>query len=740
MLGLAQAAARATARPGRRVAVTLPLLAMCLAGCRSSSRVGPYPAASVVLISIDTLRADHLPLYGYKTGSTPNLDALGREGIVFEDVYAQCPLTLPAHASLFTGLLPPHHGVRDNLGFSLKDPHRTLASRFKAARFRTGAAISAFVLRSQTGIARGFDFYDDALVTDAAREDGSSVQRDGAVAVDVLSRWIEAQGRERFFAFLHLYEPHAPYTPPERYRSLAPYDGEIAYADELVGRLLARLPALGLASRAIVAVTSDHGEGLMDHGEQEHGVFLYRDTVHVPWIVRLPDGARGGTRVSGTVAQIDIPATLLDLAGVPADGMDGVSVRAAIAAGSATARPVYSETLFPRYHFGWSELFAVTEGRYRYIRAPRRELYDVTLDRDEKSNVVDAHASAASRMDAWLARQTVGKEIAVPEAAAPEAVERLQALGYVGVGAGRTREIVRALAAAPEGSLPDPKDKIAAYEDLKRAISLRQAGKDSEAVVGFRRFLDVNPSLPDAWQMLGETLVRMGRTREGIGAFEKALAMDPSRKTTRLELARAHAREGRIDVAARQAALGFPDEPGRADEWLAQLMLERGDLPRAARLAARSVAVDGTRPASHFVLGVVAARRGRCPEALESFRRAEEALAPTRGVIPNLHAGIGDCLALLGRTAEAEREFLAEIRAVPSSEEGRVGLAMLYRSQGRDAEARGVLGGLIAALPRADAEAYWTVVHGFSALGDAAAAHDWAARARERFPSDPRFH
>ena len=231
----------------------------------------------------------------------------------------------------------------------------------------------------------------------------------------------------------------------------------------------------------------------------------------------------------------------------------------------------------------------------------------------------------------------------------------------------------------------------------------------------------------------------MGRTREGIGAFEKALAMDPSRKTTRLELARAQAREGRFDVAARQAALGFPDEPGRADEWLAQLMLERGDLSRAARLAARSVAADGTRAASHFVLGVAAARRGRCPEALESFRRAEAALAPTQGVIANLHAGIGDCLALLGRAPEAEREFLAEIRAVPSTEEGRVGLAMLYRSQGRDAEARGVLGGLIAALPHPDAEAYWTVIDAFSTLGDAAAAHDWAARARERFPSDARF-
>ena len=215
--------------------------------CRSPAALPAYPDAPVVLISIDTLRADHLPLYGYKDGSTPNLDRLSQEGIVFDRAYSHCPLTLPAHASMLTGLLPPRHGVRDNLGFRLAPEHRTLATRFKAAGLPTGGAISAYVLRGATGIGQGFDFYDDGIEVQAGTESAGNLQRDGSVAVDALSHWIDRQGRPRFFAFLHLYEPHTPYSPPERHRNHALlYDGDISYADELVGRFLDGLKARGL--------------------------------------------------------------------------------------------------------------------------------------------------------------------------------------------------------------------------------------------------------------------------------------------------------------------------------------------------------------------------------------------------------------------------------------------------------------------------------------------------------------
>lgn len=713
-----------------RLLVLLPILA--LAACRRSAPVGTYPSAPVVLISIDTLRADRLPIYGYKAGRTPTIDALAREGIVFERVYSPCPLTLPAHASMLTGLLPPRHEVRDNIGFTLKPAHETLATRFRATGRSTGGAVSAFVLRSQTGIAQGFDSFEDAIEIEGAMEALGSLQRDGAVAVEALAHWIEEQGEGAFFAFLHLYEPHSPYTPPERYSHLpSPYDGEVAYADELVGRFLDRLKARGIYDRAIIAVASDHGEGLKQHGEEEHGIFLYRESVQVPLILRLPGGARGGARVAGTAGLVDLPATLLDLAGLNADGLDGVSLRPALAGGATPSRPVYSETLYPRYHFGWSELYAVTEARLRYIHAPRAELYDTGRDPGETRNILEERSQAAAAMSAWLARTVKVGEVDAPEEVAPEIREKLAALGYIGAGGS---------APVTKGELPDPKDKIGVYQELKHALALRDASRDGEAVEAFRKVLAENPTFLDAWEALGFVLVRMGRTREGIAAIEKALAADPGRLTAHLALARVFALEGQLDRALTHAEIASQKNPGQGYEILAQILMDRGDTKRAAGFARRSVAADDRRIMSHFILGVVAQRAGHYEEALACFRKAEAAKAlQKRTRVRNLHANMGDCLARLGQEAEAEREFLKEIESIPASEAGRVGLAMLYRAQGRDAEARTVLGGLVAAQPRPNPEAYATVVRTFLILGDRAAAAEWAGRARAQFPADPRF-
>lgn len=335
---------------------------------------GRFRAAPVIVISIDTLRADHLGVYGYKSGSTPILDRLARGGIVFDDVYSHSPLTLPSHTSLLTGRLPLHHGVRDNIGYAIASGERTLASRFKSSGYTTGAAVSAYVLRRQTGINRGFDFFDDALEVAGTGESLSDTQRDGRATVDALAAWTDAHANQAVFAFLHLYEPHAPYTPPAAYAGAQPYDGEISYADELVGRFLTRLETAGILKRAIVAVVSDHGEGLGDHGEAEHGVFLYREALHVPWILRLPGGEYGGTRVRGTAGLVDVAPTLLELTGLAVDGVDGESVLAGLACGRVADRTVYSETVYPRIHFGWSDLASAIDGRYHFIRAPNPEL------------------------------------------------------------------------------------------------------------------------------------------------------------------------------------------------------------------------------------------------------------------------------------------------------------------------------------------------------------------------------
>ena len=244
----------------------------------------------------------------------------------------------------------------------------------------------------------------------------------------------------------------------------------------------------------------------------------------------------------------------------------------------------------------------------------------------------------------------------------------------------------------------------------------------------------------DAWEMLGFTLIRMGRTKEGIEAVEKMLHIDPTNVTAHLALAKVYALEGKLDLAETHAEIGSGKNPGQGNEMLAQVMMDRGDLVRASELARKSLAADGRRIMSHFILGVVAQRAGRYEEAVGHFRQAVEAKKlQKRTVVRHLHANLADCLARLGREQDAEEEFRAEIEAIPASEAGRVGLAMLYRSQGRDAEARGVLGGLIAALPQPTADTYWTVVQTLSILGDAAASREWAERAQGRFPGDRRF-
>jgi arylsulfatase A-like enzyme/Tfp pilus assembly protein PilF len=711
----------------------LALAALALLGCRGGPP-GPYPEASVVLVSIDTLRADRLPLYGYAKGATPQLDALAREGVVFDAVYSHCPMTLPAHASLFTGLLPPRHGVRDNQGFTLAADKRTLATRFRAQGLETGAAVSAFVMRKATGLAQGFDAYDDALPVDASIEALGAQQRDGAQAVDALLGWLEPRAAKRFFAFLHLYEPHTPYTPPPRHQRFPdPYDGEIAYADELVGRLVARLRALGALDRTILAVTADHGEGLGDHGEQEHGFFVYRESLHVPLILRLPGGARGGTRVAGPVPHVDLAATLLELASLPSDGMDGRSWRAALGGAALESRPVYSETFFPRHHFGWSELVALTDGRHRYIRAPTPELYDLQKDPGERNNLAAERSDAVRSMEERLVAAAGRVEAATPAPVPAEVAARLQALGYVGAGGGSR-------APAASGALPDPKLKIGVYEAFRSATALLARDDREGAVREFRKVLADSPQMVDAWQMLGVTLFRLERETEAVEALDRVVALEPTHPGAHLALARIHALNGRRDRALHHAEIASARDPGVAFETLAELMLQRGRAEEAAAYARRSLAADPARVLSAFVLGEVARRQRRYEEAIAAYERAIDAQRLLKGtIVRNLHAGLADCLARVGREAEAEREFLAEIAAIPHSREGRTGLAILYRSQGRDADARRTLEGVVTANPRAGAEEYWAVVRTFATLGDAPAAREWASRARGLFPSDPRF-
>lgn len=710
----------------------LLLLAALLASCRSTGPSPQFREAPVILISIDTLRADRLPAYGYQHGSTPRLDEWRRDALVFDNVYSHGPLTLPSHASLLTGQLPTHHGVRDNLGYSLGADARTLAARFKAAGYATGGAVSAFVLRHQTGIATGFDFFDDAIEMAGNGESLGDTQRDGRFTVDALASWIERQQGAKLFAFLHLYEPHTPYSPPPTHQLANPYDGEIAYADELVGRLLARIKARGWLDQAIVAIVSDHGEGLGDHGETEHGIFLYREALHVPWILRLPGGAGGGRRVAGTLGLVDVAATLLDLAGLDATGLDGQSVRASLDGKTPVNRDVYSETMYPRLHFGWSDLRSITAQQLHYIRAPKPELYDLSNDPGERQNLASSRAATIATLEQQLSRTTEGARPVEPAAIPADVREKLKSLGYVGSSAIPMSDTTT--------SLPDPKDRISSFELFKRALTIERTGRADEAIRMYRDVLSSNPRMVDAWEALAKALVASGRTPEGIAAFKSAIDVEPMKPEAHLALARIYALERQPALARQHAEIGSQRDPAQGSEILAELMMDANRLDDAAAFAKRSLQADPARYMSEYLLGVIAQMRARCDEAIVHFGRAIEGkrLEP-HAVVKNLHAGLADCLARTGRTADAEREFKAELEVIPDSPEARIGLATLYKSQGRAAEAREMLVGLIAATRDATADTYWTVVRGLTVLGDPAAAREWTARARASFPSDARF-
>jgi len=373
-----------------RAAVILAITGVAVAAAAFGgwwyARESPPHHGPIVLISIDTLRADRLPAYGYTRVQTPALDALAADGVVFERAYSHSPQTLPAHASILTGRLPFEHGVRDNVGYALAENERTLAELLRNRGFSTGAAVSSYVLRPDTGIAQGFTSYDAELPASAPESSVGAVQRDGAMTLEAAERWLTSQNGHRAFLFLHLYEPHKPYAPPTRFAHYDPYDGEIAYADEIVGRFVQTLKSRDLYDAATIVVLSDHGEGLGDHGEQEHGLFLYEESVHVPLIVKQPDSAGAGRRVTAPVQHIDIVPTVLDLVRAPIpDGLRGRSLRDVLESRDATLREqgIYAEAFYSRLHFGWSELYSLTDSRYRYIKAPREELYDLQQDARE---------------------------------------------------------------------------------------------------------------------------------------------------------------------------------------------------------------------------------------------------------------------------------------------------------------------------------------------------------------------
>ena len=607
----------------------------------------------VILITIDTLRADRLSSYGSDRVATPHLDRLATEGIRFANASSTVPFTLPAHSSIMTGLYPPSHGVRENVGYVLAPELVTIAERFQDRGYRTGGFVSAFVLDARWGIARGFDTYVDDFDLDAmAGANLGSVQRAGPETIAHALEWLDGVGGEEpFFLWLHLFDPHDPYDPPEPFRSEyqgRPYDGEVAYTDSLIGEFRTALEERGLFDESVLVLTSDHGEGLGDHGESYHGFFVYDSTVHVPLIVRLPGGTERGRVVGDAVSHVDIAPTLIEL--LDLDGAGAGQGRSLLPDMQGLPSPfaersVYAESFYALDHYGWAPLRSLRTAEHKYIEAPEPELYALLEDPGELANVLLEERDLSRRLRAEALEVSAELDRAAPSSSAEpdldeDTLAQLRALGYLaGRGAAGRGD--------SESPRADPKDKAHLHRAIMRAQSAFGAGDEDAAAAELRAALSEDDGLLDAHQLLGTITLLAGDPEPAIGHFQSALALDPEHRQSLLGLANAYRELGRIDeaVVGYRRLLEVAGQDAKATMALARIHVDRGELSEAEQV-------------------LTAAAEGREPPAVVANK-------------------LGEVMALLGRSGEAEAKFRQAISSNPELGEAHFNLAVLLDESGR---------------------------------------------------------
>jgi arylsulfatase A-like enzyme/Tfp pilus assembly protein PilF len=703
------------------------LVLLALGSCGRFAVPKPSSATPVILITIDTLRSDHLPVYGYTGVSTPNIDALRADSILYERAYTHCPLTLPAHTSIMTGRLPSGHGVRDNIGYRLDAKIPTLAELLKKNGYATGAAISAFVLRRESGISRGFDSYDDDVEPLGDANAIGRVQREGDLTTRAAKTWLDQHQSKPFFLFVHLYEPHTPYQPPEPFRSryASRYDGEIAHVDQIVGSFLEDLKSRGLYDEALIVLLSDHGEGLNEHGEEEHGIFLYRETLQVPLLVKLPRSAKKGSSVSAPVALVDVFPTILEqtATAVPQPGGEARSLLAALN-DDVPARSIYSETYYPRLHFGWSDLHSLIAGDQHFIRAPQPELYDLATDPGEKKNAIEENRRAYVRLRTEI--EPFVKKADAPAQIDPEEVAKLAALGYVGSTVTETGD----------EDLPDPKTTIDVFRQIRVAYTYFRDDRYDDALELTNKLLADNDMILDLWDLKSKILAQLGRNEEAIETARAGLKKQSNSVGLLMTVANLSILTGELEQARDHAELLLKTEPARAHEIMARIAIHQEDFALAKNEAELSIK-ESHEPASGYVtLGLIEKQQGKLDAAMAYFDQAMERIQNHKNKrVPNLHFYRGDAFARLGRNEEAEREFRAEIAAYPKSTDAYGSLILLLATQRRLDEATALVFELVKKAPTV--QSYSTISTTLKAIGDDRGAVYWARQGLKRFPSSP---
>ncbi|MGA6984624.1 MAG: sulfatase-like hydrolase/transferase [Terriglobales bacterium] len=663
----------------------LILILAALTVLSAAAQTAPKPALNVVLITIDTLRADHVGCYGYKQIKTPNIDSLAADGVRFERAFAVVPVTLPSHSSMLTGTYPMFSGMHDFSGNKLSPLQPTLASVLKQAGYETGAVIGAAVLDSRFGLNQGFDFYYDHFEFSRLDEANlDEMERPGNIVADVALNWLEKEGlkkdgpakegpgkdqpsknsQKKFFLWMHLYDPHFPYHPPEPYSreyAAQPYDGEIAFADEQVGRLFRFLKENGLYQNTVIVLCGDHGESLGEHGEKTHGFFIYNATMHVPLIIRLPEKTVART-LADPVSLVDLMPTVLEAVGlqVPSQ-VQGRSllreIRLDPSAPDAQAnreRTLYGETFLPRIHFNWSELRGSENTKYHFIEAPRPELYDLTKDPGETHNLFADKKAVAEEMRAKLvamirdysAGTGTGKELAEKTSLDPALMERLKSLGYAGFSGGEPT--------TSSHDLPDPKDRIAAYELISDAIADSQHGRYQESIEKLKGVIKSEPNSVPAHYMQGLNYYHLKMFPEAVDELQKTVQLSPDYALALFNLGMAQAHAGQMDtaIATLQRTLQLDATNFEAAYNLGVAFLQKKQLEPAAEAFRQSVTIYPDLARGHRALGETLLYQNKIDEAIAELRRAVE-LAPQESI---MHESLAKALAAKGLTAEADEE------------------------------------------------------------------------------------
>ena len=602
---------------------------------------------NILLITLDTVRADRIGAYGYAAARTPNLDALAKSGVRFDDAVTVAPITGPAHAAILTGMHPGRFAVRDNATTPLADRAETVAEILKGRGFDTGGFVGAFILDRPYGFAQGFDTFGSGFTrVDSGSE--VNVERPANAVVDDALGWLAKVRADRsFFAWVHLYDAHVGYAPPAPFAQ--DYDGEIAFVDQQVGRLIEGLRARDALERTLVIVTADHGESLGEHGEAEHAVFLYDAVLRVPLIASGP-GARHGHIITEQVRVVDIVPTMLDAVGAtrPAK-IDGESLVPLLQGGTRQTVPqAYAESYYPKLHYGWSELRAIRADGWKAIDAPKPELYNLREDPKELHNRYAANQALADRMIAESVRaerEITGGAAAIAAQPDRETAERLRSLGYVGSSA--------PLPGGVRG--PDPKDHIAKQVEFQRlmndAVDDLRGGRVHASIPKLRRLAAINPRAYDVHQFLGEAYQRTGRAAEALGEYEYAALVNPSSVLPLIAIAEVH--------------------------------MKNGDLARARAWLDKAMKVDPRSYDVHTLAGKIHEREGRMPEALAAY----EAAVTVNPVNPRAHAQAAAVAARLGRFDVAEQRLRALLQMGYQPARAHVGLGQMAHARGRTAEA-----------------------------------------------------